>query len=1750
MTRKISLVFLLATLFTAASAQQSVSIGTTNTNTKAVLYLSSPGGNQGLIVPVVSSRNAVNASGSADRGMIVYDQSDNSLYYYNGTTWLAASGGTGGGGGTLSIAGNTITLSNGGGSVNIASGGVTGNGQLLMWNGTAWVTTPAPAANGQILKWNGTSWALATDNGTAYTAGTGISITGTTIANTGDTNAADDVTATSAAGGDVTGTFSNLQIAAGAVGTTELANTAVTAGTYGNSTNVAQITVDAKGRVTSATNVAIAGGGASTLDALTDATVTSPAAGQILVNDGAGQFQNRTVSGDIQMNATGQTTLANTAVTAGTYGNATNIPQITVDSKGRITAATLVPVAGGGASTLDALTDATVTSPSAGQILINDGAGQFQNRTVSGDVAINSTGTTQLTSASGTNVVSAVNNGATTGTINTNRLATGVVLDTETPAAGDVSGTFAAGLNIGAGRVTLDKITTTGFTDGQVLKFQSGAWVAGTDNTGGGTAPTLNNGQIIVGNGTTNSAAALSGDATLNVGVLTLANTGATAGTYGNTTNIPQLTIDSKGRVTSATNIPVTTGATTLDGLTDATVNTPASGQILIHDGAGQFQNRTVSGDVTINNTGTTQITSSSGTNIVSAVNNGATTGTIATNRLATGVVLDTETPAAGDVAGTFAAGLTLANTAVTAGTYGNATNIPQITVDSKGRITAATLVPVAGGGASTLDALTDATVTSPTAGQILINDGAGQFQNRTVSGDVVINSTGTTQIANNAAAGTNIINAVNSATGGSINTARLNTAVVLDTENPAAGDITGNYSTGFQVGANAIGATEIATGAVTTGKIAGAGPGVRAILGSDNNTVSWVTGSPDQLLGTDGTGALSFTSKTNFMSGALTSGQIFVGSATNVATGVAMTGDVGINNTGVTTIANGAVSGGTGGKISDGTITNADISASAAIAGTKVAPNFGSQNVTTTGSGTFGGGLTSGSTGQFTISNTGNITRINGVTTSFPAAQGTAGQVLTNDGAGVLSWASPTTFSTANTIPRGNGTTLVASSIFDNGAYTAVGNRTTPVGSSRFDVEGTAAANTYTGMYINGTDAQSWPFYGYGTAGSPRAWTYYNGATSEWILDNVGARLTVGAAGQVGFSGSFGTAGQVLTSQGAGAPPIWSSAAGGWGLTGNTLAGTERLGSDNAQPLVFETNNTERLRIDANGNLGFGTISPAGKTHIFGTGNLGLVNESTNTNGTWQTISNTSAGGQIFSLIATGSTNGQGAGKLVFTANSGLGVTVRDIISMNHSNGNVGIGTSTANAPLQLANGTGKRLVLYEVANNNTQYSGFGVAGTGTMNYQVPATTDAHVFLAATSPSSSSELMRITGAGRVGIGTATPLSGFHMENANWDSNPLYLSASAGTAGSSIRFTSPDPSARVYDIIGSTGVGSLPGAGSFGIWDNTGSAYRFVISPTGNIGIGGTTTPNAPLQIANGTGRRLVVWEQANNDHEFMGLGVGGSGTLNYQIPVNSNAHVFQTAISSTASSELMRITGTGDVGIGTSSPSEKLHVAGGANNAIQVSGFTASGAATARVVIGAQSGLSLFPAMDREWTIESSSSNAHALDLKSRTDATLSPGINFSFTGSSFLPGSDALYTLGSTLRRWTTVHATNGTIQTSDERLKTNIKPLEYGLATVLQYRPVSYSWKNDASSKKIGLIAQEVDKLTPEVVFHDEYLGMNYAELVPVLIKAIQEQQKLIDELRMKAAGADETKAQLEALRAEIDEIKKLLGAEAKK
>lgn len=89
---------------------------------------------------------------------------------------------------------------------------------------------------------------------------------------------------------------------------------------------------------------------------------------------------------------------------------------------------------------------------------------------------------------------------------------------------------------------------------------------------------------------------------------------------------------------------------------------------------------------------------------------------------------------------------------------------------------------------------------------------------------------------------------------------------------------------------------------------------------------------------------------------------------------------------------------------------------------------------------------------------------------------------------------------------------------------------------------------------------------------------------------------------------------------------------------------------------------------------------------------------------------------------------------------------------------------------------------------------------------------------------------------------------------------------------------------------------------------------------------------------------------------------------------------------------------------------------------------------------------------------------------------------------------------------------------IYDSDESLKMNVEVIENALEKIKQLEGVSFNWK-DSGKANIGLIAQDVEKVIPEIVHTSEegLKSVEYGNLVALLIEAVKEQQKQIDELK---------------------------------
>jgi len=170
------------------------------------------------------------------------------------------------------------------------------------------------------------------------------------------------------------------------------------------------------------------------------------------------------------------------------------------------------------------------------------------------------------------------------------------------------------------------------------------------------------------------------------------------------------------------------------------------------------------------------------------------------------------------------------------------------------------------------------------------------------------------------------------------------------------------------------------------------------------------------------------------------------------------------------------------------------------------------------------------------------------------------------------------------------------------------------------------------------------------------------------------------------------------------------------------------------------------------------------------------------------------------------------------------------------------------------------------------------------------------------------------------------------------------------------------------------------------------------------------------------------------------------------------------------------------------------------------------------------------------KWSIRNDPGADNHLQIRDENDhTTMEMGRFQTDFGTQFstdvFPSSDDEFFLGDPMSRWNTVFSVNGVSNTSDVRLKENVNGLEYRLDSIMKLRPVSFQWKDDGQKdRKLGLIAQDVNLEVPEVVDIPESeegtWGINYGSLVPVLIKAIQDQQEQIEVLKARVQALEQT------------------------
>ena len=307
---------------------------------------------------------------------------------------------------------------------------------------------------------------------------------------------------------------------------------------------------------------------------------------------------------------------------------------------------------------------------------------------------------------------------------------------------------------------------------------------------------------------------------------------------------------------------------------------------------------------------------------------------------------------------------------------------------------------------------------------------------------------------------------------------------------------------------------------------------------------------------------------------------------------------------------------------------------------------------------------------------------------------------------------------------------------------------------------------------------------------------------------------------------------------------------------------------------------------------------------------------------------------------------------------------------------------------------------------------------------------------------------------------------------------------------------------------------------------NLATNYSLAINPNGgNVGIG-TSSPSNTLDV-NGTTRfrQELQLNPSGTVQSRIGLSTYTGSSAILAIGNDSGVTANTIAFFNTGS-ERMRIDSSGNVGIGTSSPSYPLDV----NGNVQIQSGNSLYFFSSSYSIRASTGLELktsdvirfLNGTTENMRIDSSGDLLVGRPTNSTNNAARI-AVSFTQNGQVFTPTTDNKYPIcfenaaGTTVGYIYTTSTTTALVSVSDYRLKENVSPIKTGLATVSALKPVTYDWKSDGSSSE-GFIAHELQSVIPHAVTGEKDAvnndgsikpqGVDYSKIVVHLVAAIQE------------------------------------------
>ncbi|NHM07317.1 hypothetical protein G4D82_08805 [Flavobacterium sp. CYK-4] len=614
------------------------------------------------------------------------------------------------------------------------------------------------------------------------------------------------------------------------------------------------------------------------------------------------------------------------------------------------------------------------------------------------------------------------------------------------------------------------------------------------------------------------------------------------------------------------------------------------------------------------------------------------------------------------------------------------------------------------------------------------------------------------------------------------------------------------------------------------------------------------------------------------------------------------------------------------------------------------------------------------------------NLLRVNGTLNvnnayNLPTTSGTANQVLQTDGAGNATWVNPTSLTitetdpqvsstTTNYIPKWNGTTLVDGQVFDNGTNVGVGTATP---TEKLEVSGktkttnlqiTTGANTGHVLQSDASGNGTWvnPTSLSITETDPQVSSSTTNYIPKWngtalvdgqVFDN-GTNVGVGTAApteKLEVNGKTKTTHLQITTGATNGYVLQSDATGnGAWVNPSALSITETdpqvsATTSNYVPKWNGTTLVDGKLFDNGVNIGIGTTNPNALLTIGDTMTPlpFLPKLSVNTSGNLPLFIGETTG-QKGLILGYDGNNIQGR--------SGANFTVNNDLILNNYGGNVGVGTASPTEKLEVSGKTKTTNLQITTGANAGYVLQSDASGNGT--WVNPTTLSITETDPQVSSSTTNYIPKWNGTAlvdgqvfdngtNVGIGTTSPSAKLVLADAFATGGMFKLHDANNTAGDKwwLGFThgngagsvDANDRARIGVEIASGGPGRL--------YFTTGAAgaqsEAMRITENGNVGIG-TTAPSSKLQVlGKTTTSTFQMTSGANANYVLQSDATGNSTWVN---PTSLSITETDPQVSSTTSNYIPKWNGTTlvdgqvfdngtNVGIGTSTPTDKVHVLG-----------------------------------------------------------------------------------------------------------------------------------------------------------------------------------------------------------------------------